>query len=128
MTPKVDGTKLDQQVLELIQDKQVVTAKYAAAVLGSNRQKVIWHLRRLMEGNLLHQAMTIRKDNLHHVWVIGATTTLTAKEVEEIALAQFEEMRTRAQELTSPDRQFKTTWADGINPWTKEEQNNLAKH
>ena len=122
MTPKVDGSELDAKVLAVLKSQQVATTKYIAALVGSNRQKVIWHLRRLTAQNLAHLVMTTPGVNRSHIWAAGTSTSLTKKEVLELAIGQIEDLRTRLSELTGPSAQFKTTWVGGINPWTKEEQ------
>lgn len=109
-------TELQKQILDLMLANKAVIAIFVAHELGIVRQKASWHLNRLRDEGCCHHAATVRRaDSKHFVWVAGSTTDLTLEELTAIAVHQ---QQSSEGWVEIPARICKTTFAQGINPWT----------
>ena len=113
MKEKSGYAVLQKQILDLMLANKAVIATFVAHKLGIVRQKALWHLNRLRDEGYCHHAATVRAGSKHFVWVAGNTTDLTLEEMTAIAVKQNEGDRVEV-----PITVFRTTFAQGINPWT----------
>lgn len=114
MADKDNYVNLQHAIYSLLKQHKVVTATFVSDCLQIVRQKILWHLNRLQAEGLCHHAMTVRNGSRHYVWALGASTDLTEDQIRETIFRQLAGYQVRIPENTP----CKTTFVNGINPWT----------
>ena len=114
MKEKSAYVELQKQILDLMLANKAVIAVFVAHKLGIVRQKALWHLNRLRDEGYCRHAATVRAGSKHFIWVAGNTTDLTLEELTAIAVHQ----QSNEGRVEIPATTCKTTFAQGINPWT----------
>lgn len=114
MKEKSAYVELQKQILDLMLANRAVVATFVAHKLGIVRQKALWHLNRLRDEGYCHHAATVRAGSKHFIWVAGNTPDLTLEELTAIAVEQ----QSNEGRVEVPATACKTTFAQGINPWT----------
>lgn len=107
---------IDRELLQLLDKYQVLITTFAADRLGLSRQKALWHFHRLRDAGRCHHATTVRAGSRHFVWAAGTSCSMTEPQIREAVLRQH--AGAKAESLAGA--RFKTTFADGVNPWTGE--------
>lgn len=104
-------------VEDLLNKQGLLFASQASDVLGTSRQRISWFMRKLEKEGKAHHAHTYTvMGTRHYLWFPGASSSLSKEEMEAMAAALTLPLRA----LLVPETAFKTIWAGGVNPWTKE--------
>ena len=105
---------IEQELLRLLDKHKVLITTFAADMLGVSRQKALWHFHQLRDAGKCHHAMTVRAGSRHFVWAAGTSCSMTEPQIREAVLRQH----TGAKAESLAGARFKTTFVNGVNPWT----------
>lgn len=123
---------IKDEVLRIIRDRGLATAKYIGGILEVPRQRINYALKTLAEeGQVkLATAMVLGQSSKHNVWLFGRDAELPGNYVA-LLQRQLHELKPapRREIEFTPERT--SIFVAGVNPWTGAVQNfsrNVAQH
>lgn len=116
---KLTLSQIDAEILDCFKRYGVVTSIYIADQLEVTRQQVSARLRLLAEAGEAHVAYTSPEPHRYQVWASGELdeAAIPNLRLKLLALQAMPALRRAA--LKIPATSYKTTFVNGVSPWSK---------